>query len=157
MSASRGGLYRGGLGRPPGSTYRWGRSASRGGWAEPRPSVEINGLLRDTVNKRAVRILLECFLVLFINLRLFKSLFAKLCVQCILNHDEYKYFFQVAVGDKLSPKEAEAEKSSDRRRSIRKFTAHNYPRRSKRCCVHFNSFKKLPKLVKTRKHSSKTC
>ena len=33
----------------------------QGGWAEP-PS-EIHGILWDTVNKRAVRILVECFLV----------------------------------------------------------------------------------------------
>ena len=43
----QGGLHRGG-------------SASRG-WADPLP--EIYGILRDTVNKRATRILLECILV----------------------------------------------------------------------------------------------
>ena len=157
MSPSRGVCIGGGWVDPPDLLTGGGGLHPGGLGRTPPPPVEINGLLRDTVNKRAVRILLECFLVLFINLRLFKLLFAKLCVQCILNHDKYKYFFQVAVGDKLLPKGAEAEKSSDRRRSIRKFTAHSYPRRSKRCCVHFNSFKKLPKLVKTRKHSSKTC
>ena len=48
-SASRGG------GPQPGG------SASRGGWADP---PEIHGILWDKVKKRAVRILLECFLVL---------------------------------------------------------------------------------------------
>ena len=33
----------------------------RGSWADPPP--KIHGILRDTVNKRAVRILLECILV----------------------------------------------------------------------------------------------
>ena len=38
-----------------------GRSASSGGWADPPP--QIHGILRDTVNKRAVHSLLECILV----------------------------------------------------------------------------------------------
>ena len=60
-SASRGGLP---LGRdlPPGGVCTWGESVS-GGWADP-PQPKIHGVLRDTVNKRAVRILLEYFLVL---------------------------------------------------------------------------------------------
>ena len=36
-----------------------------GGWADP---PELHEILRDTVNKRAVRIVLECFLVaMYIN------------------------------------------------------------------------------------------
>ena len=47
-SASRG------LGRPPG--------LPTGVWADP-PPPEIHAILPDAVNKRAVRILLECILV----------------------------------------------------------------------------------------------
>ena len=38
------------------------KSAYRRGWADP-PLPKIHGILWDTVNKRAVRILLECILV----------------------------------------------------------------------------------------------
>ena len=41
-----------------GCLHPGGGSASRGGWADPPPRI-----LRDTVNERAVRILLECILV----------------------------------------------------------------------------------------------
>ena len=52
-SASRGSLHRGDL-HPRG-----------GGWAD----TLLNGILRDTVNERAVRILLECILVFHIFFR----------------------------------------------------------------------------------------
>ena len=65
---------------PVGSTSRGGGSASRGRGSASRgcvciqwgcasrgvgqtPSPETYGILRDTVNKRAVRILLECILL----------------------------------------------------------------------------------------------
>ena len=55
--STSGGLHRGGLhpggGLPPGRVCR----------GVGRPSPEIYGILRDTVNKRAVCILLECILV----------------------------------------------------------------------------------------------
>ena len=37
------------------------------------PSPEIHGILRDTVNKRAVRIPLECILVLCVYITLYSS------------------------------------------------------------------------------------
>ena len=43
----------------PGRVYiQWGGCLHPGGWADPPPQA-----LRDTVNKRAVRVLLECILV----------------------------------------------------------------------------------------------
>ena len=60
----------GGLGRSPRSAYR-GRESAWGGWADPPPRVPIHGTLRDTINKRVVRILLECILVLSLLLLCF--------------------------------------------------------------------------------------
>ena len=41
-------------------SHNWGVCLQRGVGQTP---TEINGILRDTVNKRVVRILLECILV----------------------------------------------------------------------------------------------
>ena len=67
-SASRGSAFWRGL--PPGGSDSGGLppggSASRGVGRPPsssNPAPEIHGILRDTVNKQEVRILLECFLV----------------------------------------------------------------------------------------------
>ena len=62
-SASRkayiqGGLHPGGWADPPSGVFL------QGGWAD---TPKIHGILRDTVNKRAVRILLECILVKISN------------------------------------------------------------------------------------------
>ena len=62
----QGGLHLGesasrGVGRSPLGLLTGG-SASREGWVDPLPR-EIHGILWDTVNKQAVRIVLECFLV----------------------------------------------------------------------------------------------
>ena len=56
-SSSRGSAYGGGVNKPPGSAYR--------GRPPPPRHSEIHGILRQTVNKQVVRILLECFLVIF--------------------------------------------------------------------------------------------
>ena len=64
-------VYRGGL-HPGGSASKGGCWADpppspwaclQGGWGDP-PSPTIHGIRRDTINKRAVHILLECILVL---------------------------------------------------------------------------------------------
>ena len=55
----QGDLHSLGLGSPP------NKVCINGGWADP-PSP---GILRETVNQRAVRILLECSLVVWINWR----------------------------------------------------------------------------------------
>ena len=59
-SASRGGLPSGGWADPPKPPTGGGWVAASGGGQTP---PEIHGIVRDTVNKQAVRILLECFLV----------------------------------------------------------------------------------------------
>ena len=46
----------------PGGGCLWGRDCIKGGLGRS-PPTEIHGILRITVNRRAVRILLECFLV----------------------------------------------------------------------------------------------
>ena len=51
-----------GLGRPPGLPMGVSLHPG-GGWQDP---PEIHGILLGTVNKRAVGILLECFLVIYI-------------------------------------------------------------------------------------------
>ena len=69
LHPGEGGLHpRGSASRGRGSASRgcaciqWG-CASRGVGQTPSPPPETYGILRDTVNKRAVRILLECILL----------------------------------------------------------------------------------------------
>ena len=61
-SASRGSASKGDWEGLPGSASRG--VCIQGGWADP-PSPEILGILWNMVNRRAVCILLECFLVHF--------------------------------------------------------------------------------------------
>ena len=65
----QGGLHPGKGGLHPrgrGSASRGEGSASGRGVGQTSPPSEIHGILRNTVNKRAIRILLECILVLYI-------------------------------------------------------------------------------------------
>ena len=66
------------------SVHRKGGLHKGGGWADPQ-----NQILRDTVNERVVRILLECILVCwFFKLFRFRSQFRSLGLNGALNGKE---------------------------------------------------------------------
>ena len=71
-SASKGGLHSGGLHKwGLGNTQvclQWGCLHPGGTGGRLSRSPEIHGILRHTINRRAVRILLQCFLVFHWNL-----------------------------------------------------------------------------------------
>ena len=67
-SASRGGLYsvKGVRIQEGGGLLPGGEGSASRGVGQTPPPLEVHGILWNTVNKRVVRILLKCILVLYI-------------------------------------------------------------------------------------------